>query len=183
MEHILTDQLEMNSVRSLRLKAMLKMEIQGLKGRGNSAYSILKNEYGLRGSKTKVLERLSMLMCPNHNWMLVPLEYEKFGLSYVCGYPDCTVLVWKSTLTNAKRIVPGDHETRQARNKLHRLFDPLWEEKVFKSRHRAYRWLADSLGLDVADCHIGYFSKELCDKAIQIVAIKREIDLALVEVI
>ena len=177
MEHVMTDQREMNSVRSLRLKAMLKMEIQGLKGRGRSAYSIIKREYDLQGNKQKVFDKFKQLMCPDHHWMLVPRDHEEWGLTYVCGYPDCTVLVYKRTMTRAERIVPGDQRTRTLRNKCHRLFDPMWEGKAyFKTRHFAYKWLASVLKIDVKDCHFGYFTQAQCVAAIKVIGVKRDIE-------
>ena len=46
---------------SYRLKVLhgaLKLEILGMKRRGPSAYSIIKKEFGFKGSKVKVLEQL-----------------------------------------------------------------------------------------------------------------------------
>ncbi len=48
-----------------RLKALakgLELEIKGMKmSRGRSAYSIAKEEYGLKGNRTTVLEKLNAL--------------------------------------------------------------------------------------------------------------------------
>lgn len=44
------------------LKAMLKLEIAGMHRRGRSAYSILKSEYALKGSKQKVLSQIEGLL-------------------------------------------------------------------------------------------------------------------------
>jgi hypothetical protein len=43
-------------IRSLR--GALKLEILGMKRKGRSVYSIVKEEFGFRGSKQKVLEQL-----------------------------------------------------------------------------------------------------------------------------
>ena len=48
--------------RMLTLKAALKLEVVGLKRRGRSVYSIIKEEYGLRGNKAKVLEEFTKLI-------------------------------------------------------------------------------------------------------------------------
>jgi len=40
------------------LKSALKLEITGMKRKGKSAYSIIKQELGLTGSKSKVLDKL-----------------------------------------------------------------------------------------------------------------------------
>ena len=40
--------------RMMTLEKALKLEMIGLKGRGKSAYSIIKSEFGLKGSREKV---------------------------------------------------------------------------------------------------------------------------------
>lgn len=50
------DQFRMRALRSA-----LKMEILGMKRRGQSAYSIIKQEFGLKGNKQKVLEQFEKL--------------------------------------------------------------------------------------------------------------------------
>ena len=42
----------------LSLRAALRLEIVGLKGRGKSAYSIAKEELGIKGNKQKVLDQV-----------------------------------------------------------------------------------------------------------------------------
>lgn len=44
--------------RMLALRSMLSLEIKGLTRRGRSAYSIIKEEFGFKGNKEKVLEQL-----------------------------------------------------------------------------------------------------------------------------
>jgi hypothetical protein len=48
--------------RLLSLRSMLKLEILGMTRRGRSAYSIIKQESGLRGSKISVYNQLSALI-------------------------------------------------------------------------------------------------------------------------
>ena len=40
------------------LKAALKLEVLGMKRRGRSVYMIVKEEFGFKGSKARVLEQL-----------------------------------------------------------------------------------------------------------------------------
>lgn len=47
-----------NAFRVLALKAALSMEIQGMKRRGRSVYSIVKEEFGFKGNRQKVLAQL-----------------------------------------------------------------------------------------------------------------------------
>lgn len=55
-----------DSIREFRVRALLRalrLEVKGMKiSRGPSAYSIIKKEYNLKGSKQKVLEQLENLI-------------------------------------------------------------------------------------------------------------------------
>ena len=46
-------------VRIAVLVGALKLEVAGMKRRGRSAYAIVKDEFGLRGNKRRVLEQLT----------------------------------------------------------------------------------------------------------------------------
>ena len=47
-----------NIFRLLALRGALKLEVVGMKKRGQSAYSIIKQEFGFKGSREKVLQQL-----------------------------------------------------------------------------------------------------------------------------
>jgi hypothetical protein len=47
-----------NAYRICALRSALKLEILGMRKRGQSAYSIIKQEFGFKGNKQKVLEQL-----------------------------------------------------------------------------------------------------------------------------
>jgi len=47
------------------LRGALKLEIAGMKRKGRSAYSIVKEEFKLKGNKQKVLEQLEEIMQKN----------------------------------------------------------------------------------------------------------------------
>ena len=49
------------------LHKMLKLEILGMTRRGQSAYSIIKQETGLKGSKQKVYDQLDAILNPPHD--------------------------------------------------------------------------------------------------------------------
>lgn len=52
---------------------------------------------------------------------------------------------------------------RRLKSAAHRVFDPLWRDKRhFKSRNKAYNWLANHMGLNVSECHIGMFDEVEC---------------------
>ena len=46
----------------LSLRAALRLEVVGLKGRGKSAYSIAKQELGVKGNKQKVLDQVNQMI-------------------------------------------------------------------------------------------------------------------------
>ncbi len=65
--------------------------------------------------------------------------------------------------------------------KVHRLFDPIWEDMITKTkcskskaRQDAYKWLSESLSIESKCCHIGMFDEVMCNKAI-VVLNKRNI--------
>jgi len=46
-------------VRTLTLRAALKLEVKGMRRGGRSVFSIVKQEFGFKGTKGKVLEQLN----------------------------------------------------------------------------------------------------------------------------
>ena len=48
--------------RLLSLRSALKLECLGMKRRGQSVYSIVKAEYGLKGNKKSVLKQLEQII-------------------------------------------------------------------------------------------------------------------------
>ena len=48
--------------RLLSLKSALKLECLGMKRRGQSAYAIVKAEYGFKGNKKSVLEQMEQII-------------------------------------------------------------------------------------------------------------------------
>ena len=50
---------QVDHARLLTLRTALKLEIQGLKSRGRSAYTIIKEELGIKGSRASVLEQVN----------------------------------------------------------------------------------------------------------------------------
>lgn len=79
----------------------------------------------------------------------------------------------------------ADAPLRRARNYVHNLLDPLYEkaseaydgEDTGKirgvARSRAYRWLAEQMGIRVADCHVAMFNVEQCREAYRILRDQR----------
>jgi len=56
-EIMLSGKQAVDFARLASLKAMLKLEMVGLKRRGSSAYSILKSDYGFQGNRHRVFEQ------------------------------------------------------------------------------------------------------------------------------
>lgn len=70
---------------------------------------------------------------------------------------------------------PANQELRTARKELHAVFDPVWKARQAAtgdewSRAQAYKWLAEQMGIDRKECHIGMFSVEQCAAAMKIIA-------------
>lgn len=53
---------------------------------------------------------------------------------------------------------------REARQQAHRLLDRLWHSAG--ARRRVYAALADHLGVELEDCHIGMFDVEQCQQVV-----------------
>lgn len=65
---------------------------------------------------------------------------------------------------------PANADTRRARKKAHRAFDPMWTGRDRTMRRKeAYAWLANELGINVADCHIGEFDTAMCQRVVDAV--------------
>jgi hypothetical protein len=63
---LITEPNNINKFRLLTLQSALKLEVLGMSRRGRSAYSIIKQEFGLKGSKAKVLEQFSRMIDNNN---------------------------------------------------------------------------------------------------------------------
>jgi hypothetical protein len=63
-------------------------------------------------------------------------------------------------------------QLRAAKSHAHQAFDPLWKSRRI-SRAQAYQWLAEQLGIDPKDCHIGMFDVPTCTKVLRICAAER----------
>jgi Protein of unknown function (DUF3268). len=58
---------------------------------------------------------------------------------------------------------------REAKSAAHESFDPIWQEGDM-SRNAAYKWLADSLGINAEKCHIGEFDVDTCMRVVTLCA-------------
>lgn len=55
----ITGEQNIKNARILTLRSALKLEVAGMTRRGRSVYSIVKEEFGFKGNKQKVLEQLN----------------------------------------------------------------------------------------------------------------------------
>lgn len=64
----------------------------------------------------------------------------------------------------------ADDRMRKGKMACHDLFDRHWKGKsrATKKRNELYAWLAEQLGIEVAECHFGYFDYETLKKAYRI---------------
>jgi hypothetical protein len=70
---------------------------------------------------------------------------------------------------------PAGPATRRARGEAHTAFDALWKRKVARdgvsakeARIAGYTWLAQQIGLDVEDTHIGRFTADQCAQVVKL---------------
>lgn len=86
---------------------------------------------------------------------------------YRCGPCDAQVGIHKNN--NEPLGTLANLELRRARMDAHGHFDPLWKYKMKKdsttisqARKSGYKWLANSMGIHVNDCHIAMFDLDQC---------------------
>lgn len=117
------------------------------------------------------------------------LKTLRFGPAYCCtAYPGCSG-IHGAHPDGSPKGTPADRWTRKARIRTHDVFDPLWKDaprmyvireddpvgydRAVKrirgaARGRTYRYVADRLGMDEADVHIGGADLELCARIIRV---------------
>jgi zinc-finger-containing domain len=104
-----------------------------------------------------------------------------YGPVWICEPCDARVGCHPGTFRPLGRL--ADAALRIAKQRTHRIFDPLWTDlreaypdlRRVGAKHRniargrAYRWLAAQLSLAEIDCHIGLFDIAMCEQAISII--------------
>lgn len=85
---------------------------------------------------------------------------------WVCEPCDARVGCHSNTKTPLGRL--ADAKLRKAKKRAHAAFDQLWKGRHM-TRANAYRWLANKLGIDVRECHIGHFDVETCYRVCDVV--------------
>lgn len=97
-----------------------------------------------------------------------------YGPAWVCAnYPKCDAYVGCHPNSEKPLGRLADAELRHAKMAAHKAFDRLWKIKMKrdgtgkkKARGAGYRWLADQLGIDGDDCHIGMFDVAMCRRVV-----------------
>lgn len=92
-----------------------------------------------------------------------PDLYEK--KFYKCWPCDALVGCHPGTEVPLGRL--ANKELRVAKMAAHAAFDPLWKSG-WKKRGSCYAWLAESLGINIKDCHIGMFDVDMCNRVVEV---------------
>ncbi len=99
-----------------------------------------------------------------------------YGPAWVCArYPSCDSYVGCHPGTEKPLGRLANKELRDAKMAAHAAFDPIWRTPSIsrtprQMRHVAYRWLADRLGINPKQCHIGWFDAEMCRRVVEVCA-------------
>ncbi len=83
-----------------------------------------------------------------------------FGPIYLCRPCRAWVGCHPDTTTPLGRHANAD--LRKAKIAAHNALDPLWKRKA------AYAWLAEQLGIDRDDCHVGMFDVAQCERVVEV---------------
>jgi hypothetical protein len=97
---------------------------------------------------------------------LTHLHTNKFWQCLPCR---AYVGVHKGSSTNKPLGRLADAELRRMKIQVHDLFDPLWKSGKM-NRHAAYKWLANELGIDPRECHVGMFDNDRCARALRVLS-------------
>ena len=95
-----------------------------------------------------------------------------YGMIYLCRPCGAWVGVHKGTDAAKGRL--ANAELRDWKIKAHASFDKLWKRYLqlgtpkHKARNSAYQWLADRMGIEAKDAHIGMFDIEECKNTISL---------------
>jgi hypothetical protein len=91
---------------------------------------------------------------------------------YVCFPCKAWVGVHKNTRVSLGRV--SKEKLRELKMKAHNRFDLIWKEMMLfriskqVARCTAYEYMAEKMGIDVKECHVGYFDDKQCIKFIEL---------------
>lgn len=111
--------------------------------------------------------------------VIYPHRPDLYSLNfYICKPCNAYVGCHKGTINPLGRL--ANTELRNAKKEAHAAFDPIWKArherksavdptyKKSMARGGRYKKLAELLGVEIKDCHIGMFDVDMCMKVIQI---------------
>lgn len=99
---------------------------------------------------------------------LYPHRPDLFGVkAWQCKPCKASVGCHKNSKKNAPLGRLANAELKKLKMAAHAAFDPLWKNKIMK-RKEAYSFLAEKLGIEFKDCHIGMFDEETCRKVVEV---------------
>lgn len=97
--------------------------------------------------------------------------HRSYGPIYLCRPCRAWVGCHKGTTKPLGRL--ANYELRVAKQAAHAAFDRLWKSKMSKegcgkkrARGAGYAWLAEQLGIPRAECHIGMFDVDQCERVV-----------------
>lgn len=91
-------------------------------------------------------------------------RYWEWPWVYACT--GCDAYIGMHPFTDIPLGTLADAPTRQARHRCKAVFDRLHAEGNIH-RRKAYRLLAEQLGISVRECHFGWFDPGMCERARQ----------------
>lgn len=98
---------------------------------------------------------------------IYPHRPDLFGKSfYECEPCEAFVGCHTGTINPLGRL--ANLELRKKKMAAHAVFDPIWRTGKM-TRGDAYKVLAEKLGIEQKDCHIGMFDVDMCNKVIEVV--------------
>jgi hypothetical protein len=100
-----------------------------------------------------------------------------FGPMWVCTPCQAWVGVHGASMQPLGRL--ANEDLRRMKMAAHAAFDPKWKDGGFRGgpgtrRSAAYSWLAEQLGIDKSQCHIGLFDLDMCSRVIEVCLQKEE---------
>lgn len=117
----------------------------------------------------RIIKASKPLECPDCDGVL-RLRNRRGRFFYVCTNAPRCECVHAAHSDGRPTGIPGDRETRLARQYAHDLFNQLWKgESPPMSRSEAYEWLAAAMELPAKLAHIGRFDASACRKAVKLV--------------
>jgi hypothetical protein len=97
---------------------------------------------------------------------IYPHRPDLFGrIFYQCK--PCDAHVGSHRETGKPLGLVAKQELRTLRQKVHKLFDPIWQKGPVK-RTVAYKMLAKSMNMKTKNCHISWFNEDECQRAIKV---------------